>query len=477
MFPEVATAPQTGPSTADVFAAQRAFAPQLALTTATDRIGKLKRLRAWILGHQTEVENALYDDFRRAPTETVVAELLSVNAEITHIIKHLKGWMKPKRVSAPMPLLGTSSYVKYEPKGNLLIISPWNYPFNLTVKPLAMAIAAGCTAILKPSENTPHTSSLLGRMVAELFDPAEVALFEGDAAVASELLALPFNHIYFTGSPAVGKVVMEAAAKHLASVTLELGGKSPCIVDETADLDTVAQRVAWGKFFNNGQTCIAPDYLLVQESVKTPFLQKLRESANRLYNADGQGFAASPDYCRIVNTRHFSRVRSLLDDAVGKGAKVEMGGQTDGTQNFIAPTVLTGVNDSMRVMQEEIFGPLFPVLTFNTREEVVQRIRSGEKPLALYIGSQSREAIAYYLDQTSSGGAVINETLIQFGHTGLPWGGVNHSGVGKAHGHWGFLEFCNQRGVLRQHLGGTRFLYPPYTPKVRKLVNWVLKWI
>ncbi len=477
MLTEAADSLKTGLVIADAFAAQRAFAPQLALTTAPERIQKLKRLRAWIFEHQAEVEQALYDDFRRAPTETVIAELISVNAEITHVVKNLKGWMKPKRVSAPLPLLGTSSYVKYEPKGNLLILSPWNYPFNLTVKPLAMALAAGCTAVLKPSENTPHTSALLGRMVADLFEPKEVALFEGDSAVAGELLALPFNHIYFTGSPAVGKIVMEAAAKHLASVTLELGGKSPCIVDETADLQKVAERVAWGKFFNNGQTCIAPDYLLVHEAVKTPFLQKLRESAERMYNADGQGFAASPDYCRIVNARHFNRVRGLLDDAVGKGAQVHFGGQTDAAQNFIAPTVLTGVNDSMRVMQEEIFGPVFPVLTFKTPEEVVQRIRAGEKPLALYIGSQSQEAIDYYLDQTSSGGAVINETLVQFGHTGLPWGGVNNSGVGKAHGHWGFLEFSNQRGVLRQHLGGTKFLYPPYTPKVRKVVNWVLRWV
>lgn len=477
MISEVAPPTPARPSVSSAFAAQRAYAAELALTSASDRIQKLQRLRDWIFTHQSDVEGALFADFRRAPTETVVAELLSVNAEISHIIKNLKGWMKPKRVSAPLPLLGTTSYVKYEPKGNVLVISPWNYPFNLSVKPLAMALAAGCTVMLKPSENTPHTSALLSQLVTDLFDPKEVAVFEGDSAVAGELLALPFNHIYFTGSPEVGKIVMTAAAKHLASVTLELGGKSPCIVDETADLGKVAERVAWGKFFNNGQTCIAPDYLLVHEAVKTPFLQKLQESAERLYNADGKGFAASPDYCRLVNARHFNRVRGLLDDAVGKGAQVAFGGQTDEADNFIAPTVLTGMDDSMRVMQEEIFGPVFPVLTFKTREEVVERIRSGEKPLALYIGSQSREAIAYYLDQTSSGGAVINETLVQFGHTGLPWGGVNNSGVGKAHGHWGFLEFTNQRGVLRQHLGGTKFLYPPYTPKVRRMVNWVLKWI
>jgi aldehyde dehydrogenase (NAD+) len=472
---ETPTAPEQEYS--QIFQRQRNFAPQLALTTARERVEKLRRLLAWTATHQTDIEQALYDDFRRAPTETVMGELMGVNAEINHLIKNLSRWMKPRRVPTPLALVGTSAFVKYEPKGNALILSPWNYPFNLSVKPLAMAIGAGCTAMLKPSELTPHTSALLKRMATELFPPEEVAVFEGGADVASHLLDLPFNHMYFTGSPAVGKIVMAAAARHLASVTLELGGKSPCIVDETVDVKKVAERVAWGKFFNNGQTCIAPDYLLVHERVKDDFLRELRASTERMFNPDGAGVAASPDYCRIVNARHFQRVSSLLRDALEKGARVIQGGQTDAATNFVAPTLLEHVTDDMRVMQEEIFGPVLPVLTFKNRREVIERVRSGEKPLAMYLGSRSDEAIREYLDQTSSGGVVINETLIQYGHVELPWGGVNNSGIGKSGGQWGFLEFSNQRGVLRQRYGTIRFLYPPYTDRVKKMMRLFLKWL
>ncbi|MCY7349716.1 MAG: aldehyde dehydrogenase family protein [Cytophagaceae bacterium] len=460
-----------------VFKSQQDYAAQLALTTAPERIEKLRRVLDWTQRHQHDIEQALYDDFRRPATETILGELMGVNAEIKYIINHLSGWMKPRRVPTPLPLTGTTAYVKYEPKGNALILSPWNYPFNLSVKPLAMAIGAGCTVILKPSEMTPHTSALLSGMVRELFSPNEVAVFEGDARVAERLLALPFNHIYFTGSPAVGKIVMTAAAQHLASVTLELGGKSPCVIDETVDVKKVAERVAWGKFFNNGQTCIAPDYLLIDERIQDEFLNELRASTERMFNPEQKGVEQSSDYCRIVNARHFKRVQGIVEDAVEKGAHVLHGGQTNEAENFIAPTILTDVSDDMRVMQEEIFGPVLPVISFKTREEAIQRIRSGEKPLALYIGSRNNEAIRYYLDQTSSGGVVINETLIQYGHTELPWGGVNNSGIGKSGGHWGFLEFSNQRGVLRQNFGTLRFLYPPYTNRVKKMAQWLMRWM
>ncbi len=462
---------------ATIFDLQRKSAPQLALTTARERIEKLRRLLAWTNAHQAEIEQALYDDFRRAGTETVMGELMGVNAEINHLIKNLKAWMKPRRVPTPLALVGTTAYVKYEPKGNALILSPWNYPFNLSVKPLAMAIGAGCTAVLKPSELTPHTSALLQRMVSELFPPSEVAVFEGGADVAEKLLRLPFNHVYFTGSTAVGKIVMTAAAQHLASVTLELGGKSPCIVDETVDVKKVAERVAWGKFFNNGQTCIAPDYLLLDARIQEPFVREMGAAADRMFNPDGAGVEASPDYCRMVNARHFKRVRGLLDDAVEKGATVVHGGQTNEATCFIAPTILTGVTDDMRIMHEEIFGPVLPVISFTNRQEAIQRVRAGEKPLAMYVGSRSEEAIREYLEQTSSGGVVINETLIQYGHVELPWGGVNQSGIGKSGGKWGFLEFSNQRGVLRQRFGTIRFLYPPYTDRVKKMVQLFLKWL
>ncbi|MBC7891757.1 MAG: aldehyde dehydrogenase family protein [Sphingobacteriaceae bacterium] len=461
----------------ELFAHQRAFAPKLALTTATERIEKLRRLLGWMKSNQLAIEQALYDDFRRPGTETVLGELMGVTAEIRHLIKNLKTWMKPRRVPTPLALMGTAGYVKYEPKGNALILSPWNYPYNLSVKPMAMAIGAGCTVLLKPSELTPHTSALLQRMVDELFSTEEVAVVEGDASVAESLLKLPFNHVYFTGSPAVGKIVMTAAAKHLASVTLELGGKSPCVIDETVDVKKMAERVAWGKFFNNGQTCIAPDYLLVQERVQEQFLAALKYNIERMYNPEGRGVETSPDFCRIVNACHFGRVSGLVADAVEKGAQVVQGGQTDQSQNFIAPTILTHVFDEMRVMQEEIFGPVLPVISYKNREEVVQRIQAGEKPLALYIGSRNEDTIRYLLQNTSSGGVVINETLIQYGHTELPWGGINNSGIGKSGGHWGFLEFTNQRGVLRQRFGTVRFLYPPYTSRVRKMVQFFLRFV
>jgi aldehyde dehydrogenase (NAD+) len=308
-----------------------------------------------------------------------------------------------------------------------------------------------------------------------LFPPEEVAAFEGDASVATQLLELPFNHIFFTGSPAVGKIVMAAAAKHLASVTLELGGKSPVIVDETANVKTAAEQIAWGKYFNNGQTCIAPDYLLIHESVKEPFMQAFRESVNRMYSPDGKPVEQSPNYCRIVNNRHFQRVQSLIDDAVQKGATVTLGGQTNAVENFIAPTVLEGVNDQMAVMQEEIFGPVLPVVPYRDREEALRAINSREKPLALYIQSRSQRNIDYIMERTTAGDTVINDLMWQFGHMEIPFGGVNNSGIGKANGFFGFQELSNMRGVIKREFGTSRFIYPPYTDKIEKLISFLVK--
>jgi aldehyde dehydrogenase (NAD+) len=309
-----------------VFTAQRLHAPRMALTTAGQRIERIRRIQTWVMSHQPDLERAMYDDFRKPTAEVGLGELMSVNAEIKHIIKNLKRWMRPQSLPTPLSMVGTRSSIRHEPKGNVLIFSAWNYPFSLMVKPLVSAIAAGNVSILKPSEMAPHTAQFLSRMVNELFPAEEVAVFEGDASVAQALLELPFNHIFFTGSPAVGKIVMAAAAKHLASVTLELGGKSPSIVDETADLKTAAEQIAWGKYLNNGQTCIAPDYVLVHSSVKEPFLTEFRQAVKRMYNAEGQGIESSDSYARMVNNRHFQRVRSLLNDAVQQGATVTMGG-------------------------------------------------------------------------------------------------------------------------------------------------------
>lgn len=445
----------------------------MALTTAAQRIDRIRRIQTWITAHKAAIQQALYDDFRKPASEVVIGELMAIQAEIKHTVRHLKQWMKPQRLPTPVSLIGTKSYLRHEPKGNILIISPWNYPFALTIRPLVSAIAAGNVAILKPSEMTPHTARLISQMIPELFPADEVAVFEGDAGVSQALLDLPFNHIFFTGSPAVGRVVMTAAAKHLASVTLELGGKSPAIVDESAALKQAAEQLAWGKCLNNGQTCIAPDYLLVHESVKPAFMDEFRQTLTRMYSPDGQPVEASDSYARIVNKRHFERVRALVDDAVAKGATVTLGGKMNADQQFIEPTVLEGVTDEMRVMQEEIFGPVLPVLTYSTLDEALQLINQREKPLALYIHSQNRRHTQYILDRTSAGDTVINETLLQFGNVELPFGGVNNSGLGKSNGFFSFQEFSNQRGVMQREFGTMKFIYPPYTDRVKKLINFV----
>ncbi len=458
------------------FGVQRQHAPQMALTTAGQRIERIRRLQTWITTHEAAIQQALFDDFRKPAAEVILGELMALHAEIKHTLRHLNQWMKPQRLPTSLVMTGTRSYIRHEPKGNVLILAPWNYPFVLTIRPLVSALAAGNVAILKPSELTPHTAGLIRRMIADLFPPEEVLVFEGDAEVAQALLALPFNHIFFTGSPAVGRLVMAAAAKHLASVTLELGGKSPAIVDASADIQQAAAQLVWGKCINNGQTCIAPDYLLVHESIKQPFMQALRTNLTAMYSPDGKPVEASDSYARIVNNRHFERLRTLVDDAVAKGATITSGGQMNPDQNFIEPTVLESVTDEMRVMQEEIFGPVLPVLTYANPDDALRIVNSRDKPLALYIHSRNRQTTQYLLERTSAGGTVINDTMIHFGNVELPFGGVNNSGLGKSNGFFGFQEFSNQRGVMQRDFGTMKFIYPPYTDKVKKLISLVTKY-
>ena len=453
-----------------LFEAQRRRAPQMAATTAQERIARLKRIQTWVMDHLADIEKAMYDDFRKPSAEVLMGEVYSLNGEIKHAVKHLKSWMKPQRVPTPLSLVGTVGYVHYEPKGVILIISP-------AVKPLISAIAAGNTAIIKPSEMTPNTSGLLRKMMAELFSADEVTVVEGGVPVSQALLELPFDHIFFTGSPAVGKIVMAAAARNLTSVTLELGGKSPCIVDQTADLKTTARIVAWGKCLNNGQTCIAPDYLFVHQSIKDAFVQEYGKAIRDMYDAEGRGVEASDSYARLVNRHHFQRVKKLLDDAVSKGARISLGGRTNEADNFVEPTLVENVTEDMSIMQEEIFGPLLPILTYDDREEVVRFIRRGEKPLALYVNSRNENNIRFFLENTSAGDSVVNDVLLQFGNPELPFGGVNNSGIGKSNGIFGFQEFSNAKGVMRRQFGTMKFIYPPYTDKVRKLIGYLVKYL
>jgi aldehyde dehydrogenase (NAD+) len=458
----------------EVLALQKTALLRLSTSSAEERMAKLRKIESYLLQHKEELCDVMYQDFKKPASEVVIAEMLGVKREINHTIKHLKSWMKPKSVSTPLMLLGTKGLVQYEAKGLCLIISPWNYPFNLSICPLVHAIAAGNAVILKPSELSPNTSGFIKKMISSLFDKSEVAVFEGDAAVSTFLLEQKFDHIFFTGSPAIGKVVMAAAAKHLTSVTLELGGKSPAIVGPDVNVEEAAAKIAWGKFLNNGQTCIAPDYLYVHEKNYYSFLQALEATVETFYGAN---VAKSKDYARIVNRRHFDRIASLLEDAKEKGAQVLFGSITDADDCFISPTVLTNCTPDMRILQEEIFGPILPIMSFKDEFQVTADIRSGDKPLALYVFSTNTEFNQYILNNTSSGTSVVNDCLIQFGHNELPFGGVNHSGIGKSGGHYGFVEFSNQKSVVIQRTNLLKNFYPPYGVKVRWMIDFVLKWL
>jgi aldehyde dehydrogenase (NAD+) len=379
--------------------------------------------------------------------------------------------MSDRIVDTPITLIGTKSWIRYEAKGVCLILAPWNYPFNLSILPLIYAIAAGNTVLMKPSELAPNTANYIQNMISELFQKDEVAVVEGDAALAGKLLSLPFHHIYFTGSPQIGKVVMAAAAQHLSSVTLELGGKSPAIIEKTAPIAAAAEKCVWAKHFNNGQTCIAPDYLLVQEEVAGDFVVAYRKSIEKLYNPEQKGIIHSPDYCRIINTRHFNRIKDLFDDALSKGATVLAGGEFNENERFISPTLLGNVSNDMKIMEEEIFGPVMPMMTFKDSTEVIEIIYAKPKPLSLYIASKNNGFIQEIIRNTSSGGTVINDYLLGYLNPELPFGGVNNSGIGKAMGFHSFVEFSNERGIVKRNFGTLSFIYPPYNGFKQKLVS------
>lgn len=462
----------------DVFSKQQIQALKMRSSKSSQRINLLKKMLDWVQIHQEDIRKAVHADFKKPYPEIDVSEIFVVTSEINHAIKNLERWMKPKRMSTPKTLLGTKSHIQNEPKGTSLIISPWNYPFNLALGPLVSALAAGCTAIIKPSEMTPHSSALIRRLVEEVFDQHTVAVFEGEIPVSQLLLTKPFDHIFFTGSPAVGKMIMKAAAEHLSSLTLELGGKSPAIIDRQADLQDAAAKIIWGKFVNCGQTCIAPDYILVDEMVKEDFLSELKIQILKMYDPHAKGIDKSNDYARIVNQKHLHRLKRLLSDANMKGATTYFGGSTAESDNYFEPTLLTEVTDEMDVMQEEIFGPILPILSYTDLTVAIDYINKKPKPLALYAFSKNKSTTDQILQQTSSGGAVINDCVLHFLQNELPFGGVNNSGMGKTHGHHGFLAFSNEKAVLNQRIGltTTKPLYPPYGMTGKKIIQALIRW-
>jgi len=463
-----------------IFEQQQRHRHLVARSTARERIAKLRRLHAAMLRYRDDIKAALWQDFRKNGFEVDISELGIVNSEIRHAMHHLHAWMRPKPVGTPPVLFGSRSEIRYEPKGVCLVLAPWNFPFNLTFAPLISAITAGNCVVLKPSEYVPASVEVMKKIVADCFPPEEVCLVEGGPEVAKALLALPFNHVFFTGSPAVGKSVMAAAAPHLASVTLELGGKNPTLVDETANLDTAAAKIAWTRTMNAGQSCVSPDYVLVHESVHDALVLKIGQRLMEFYGKTPDALRDSPHFCRIINERNFLRIKGLVDDAVSLGATLAFGGGTDAATRYIEPTVLTDIPETAQIWNEEVFGPVLSIRPYRTLDEALAYINTKPTPLAMYIFSNRKSMVEQVLAETRSGNVTVNDCETHFYNAELPFGGLNNSGIGKSHGEFGFLEFSNARGICHQNRLWplTNLFHPPYG---KRLVNWladaVVKWL
>lgn len=429
-----------------------------------ERRAQLAKLRDAIMRNEDAIAHAMGQDFGKPAAEVLLTEIVPVLQEIGDACRNLRRWMKPKRVMPTLTNIGTSGRVRPEARGVCLIIAPWNYPFNLALGPLVSCVAAGNSAILKPSEMTPATSALIKRLVAEVFPPDLVTVMEGGVKTAQALLVKPFDHIFFTGSPAVGKIVMEAASKNLATVTLELGGKSPTIIGQNANIENAVKWMMFGKFSNAGQTCVAPDHVYVHHLVKERFVQALRDRIHKTY---GKG-AKSPHLARIVNDHHAQRLAGLIDDAIDKGASLTLNGGRDGLH--LGPTLIEAITPDMDIDQEEIFGPVLPIMTYDNLDDVIARINARPKPLSLYIFERDQQFIEKIVAATSSGNVGVNLAVVQFAHTGLPFGGINASGMGSAHGYHGFRAFSHERSILKNNYSFIPMIFAPYTERK----NWLL---
>ena len=429
----------------------------------------LKRLLNAIIVHEDEIVSALKADFHKPEFETVVTETSYVISDLKHTIKNLSRWAKPKRVFPFVVNIPSSDYIYKEPYGKVLVISPWNYPFQLALCPVIAAVAAGNQVVLKPSELTPNTAEIIQKIIAKVFSINQVEVIQGDASVATQLLSQRWDYIFFTGSVAVGKIVAKAAAQHLTPVTLELGGKNPCIVDETANLKIAAKRIVWGKFINAGQTCIAPDYILVHQKSKAQFIQYLKEEITHAY---GDNPEISPDYARIINAKNWTRLVEMIESD-----KVIFGGKFNSETNYLAPTLIEENNLDSLIMQDEIFGPLLPIVTYLNESEIDTIIAKYEKPLALYVFSERNIFCDEIISKHSFGGGCINDTMVHFSNNKLPFGGVGHSGIGAYHGQLSFDVFSHHKAVVKKATWiDLPLRYAPYKGKltiVKKILNWL----
>ncbi|GEP52473.1 aldehyde dehydrogenase [Flavobacterium noncentrifugens] len=429
----------------------------------------LNRLLDSILLHEQEIIQALYDDFKKSEFEAVVTETGYVISDLKHTIKNIKKWTKPKRVFPSLLNFPSSDFIYSEPYGNVLVIAPWNYPFQLAMCPLIAAVAAGNSVVLKPSELTPKVSGVIAEIIRESFDPTHVEVFLGGSEVSKRLLERRWDYIFFTGSVAVGKIVAKAAAEHLTPVTLELGGKNPCIVDATANLPITAKRIVWGKFINAGQTCIAPDYILVQNKVKNKLVSLLTSEITAAYGEDPE---LSPDFPRIINAKNWSRLADMIDQT-----KVLTGGKSNPENLYLSPTLINEPDLQSAVMQEEIFGPILPIISYENEKELETIIAKYEKPLSLYIFSDDKSFARRIIRDFSFGGGCINDAVIHFANKNLPFGGVGHSGIGAYHGRSSFDLFSHQKAIVRKaNWLDLPFRYAPYKDKL-KAIRFFMRWM
>ena len=429
----------------------------------------LKKLSISISKHESSIYNALMKDLGKSQYETFLSEILFVQKEIKTMIKNIGYWAKPKRVSGSIYNFPSKDYIIPRPYGCVLNISPWNYPFNLALAPLVGAVAAGNTVVLKPSEHSPNTSQLLKTIITEVFDPGHVSVVIGDAKEAQQLLSLRWDYIFFTGSTSIGKIVAKAAAEFLTPTTLELGGKNPCVVEESAKIDLTAKRIVWGKFFNCGQTCVAPDYIMVNHKIKDRLIEALKKS---IKDAFGENPIESKSYGRLVNKNHFNRINKMLN-----GASIVYGGESDVSKKFFAPTLILDQNLESGAMQEEIFGPILPIITYKNIDEAYNIINRFDKPLGAYIFSKNKKHIERFKNEISAGAIVVNDSIIQFINSNLPFGGIGNSGVGAYHGQHSFDLFTHFKPFIKRSFFPDPFLrYAPY-PKKWGWIKKILKYI
>ena len=438
-------------------------------TSLSFRKETLIQLLNTIVIHEDEIIEALYDDFKKPAFEAVLTETNYVITELKDTIKNLSKWAKPKKVFPSILNFPSTDFIYKEPYGKVLIIAPWNYPFQLALCPMIAAVAAGNQVVVKPSELTPKTSAVIRKIIEKIFHINHVECIEGGLEVSQKLLAERWDYIFFTGSPSVGKIIAKAAAENLTPVTLELGGKNPCIIDETANLKLAAKRIVWGKFINAGQTCIAPDYILIQKDMKSHFIAYLKTEITKAY---GENPALSPDFARIINTKNWLRLANLIEEE-----KVIFGGQTDIENNYIAPTLIEENDMESLLMQEEIFGPLLPILSYEKEEDIKTVISKFEKPLALYVFSENKRFSEKIIKQYSFGGGCINDTVVHFSNKRLPFGGVGHSGIGAYHGRLSFDTFSHKKSIVKKaNWLDIPLRYAPYNDKLKSIKK-ILKWM